>query len=100
MPGGDRTGPRGEGPKTGWGLGDCAGENQPGYSGSRPTSWMGRGFRSGGRGRGWRNRFYDFGTSGQLPSQDFQDLDALKTQNQELQTTLQKISERLDKLEK
>ncbi len=46
MPGGDRTGPQGFGPRTGRGLGDCA-----------PTvqSRLGLGFGGWfGRGRGWR----------------------------------------------
>jgi len=106
MPGGDRTGPRGEGSRTGWGLGDCEGNDQPDSTAFRPFSRMGRGFRSGGRGRGGRNRWYDTGgpqwvSGGSTPSptQQVQDLDALKTQNQELQGTLQKILERLDNLE-
>ena len=47
MPGGDRTGPRGKGPKTGRGLGFCTDNNSPGY-----TNPQGRPF--GGRGRGRR----------------------------------------------
>nr|URC17512.1 MAG: protein of unknown function DUF5320 [Lokiarchaeota virus Skoll Meg22_1214] len=31
MPRGDRTGPRGKGPKTGRGLGYCTGHETPGY---------------------------------------------------------------------
>ncbi len=47
MPGGDRTGPRGEGPMTGRGLGYCAeGSRAP----MRGAFGMGRGF---GRGRGF-----------------------------------------------
>jgi hypothetical protein len=49
MPGGDRTGPRGEGPLTGWGRGYCRGGG-PGWA--RGCGWGGGwGFR-GGRGRG------------------------------------------------
>jgi hypothetical protein len=40
MPGFDRTGPRGAGPRTGWGRGPCGGG-------------FGRGFGAGFRGRGW-----------------------------------------------
>ena len=65
MPGGDRKGPRGGGPKTGRGLGYCAESDQPGYAASRPFQRLGLGFRRGrcgrsggfGRGRGGRNRF-------------------------------------------
>lgn len=52
MPFGDGTGPLGQGPTTGRGLGYCSGYNQPGYSYSR-RGWFGRGF---GRGRGWFGR--------------------------------------------
>jgi hypothetical protein len=44
MPGGDRTGPRGEGLMTGWGRGVCCG-------GARWGGGCGRG----GRGSGWRH---------------------------------------------
>ncbi len=49
MPRGDRTGPAGQGPMTGRGMGYCAGFNAPGFMNPRP----GRGF---GRGFGWRAR--------------------------------------------
>ena len=48
MPGGDRTGPRGEGPRTGRNLGFCAGYSVPGHMNA-----PGRGC---GFGRGWRHR--------------------------------------------
>ena len=48
MPYGDHTGPLGEGPKTGRGLGYCSGNDRPGAEVD-----TGRGFRRGfGRGRG------------------------------------------------
>ncbi|MCF7876688.1 DUF5320 domain-containing protein [Candidatus Bipolaricaulota bacterium] len=47
MPRGDRTGPAGQGPKTGRGLGYCTGYSAPGYTKGRPRG--GGGF---GRGRG------------------------------------------------
>jgi hypothetical protein len=46
MPGGDRTGPSGEGQKTGRGLGICAGYDEPGYATPRGFG-RGRGFRFG-----------------------------------------------------
>lgn len=56
MPGGDRTGPMGQGPMTGRARGYCAGSNMPGYA----SPWFGRGFGRGfgggwgrGFGRGW-----------------------------------------------
>lgn len=55
MPRGDGTGPRGKGPRTGRGMGNCPPgetaypETQPG----NPALGFGRGFGRG-RGRGWR----------------------------------------------
>ncbi len=61
MPRGDRTGPYGDGPMTGRGVGYCAGSDAPGYA--APGPGMGRGaWRAwGGRGRGYRNWFYATG---------------------------------------
>jgi hypothetical protein len=110
MPGGDRTGPRGGGPKTGRGLGYCAGDDQPGYAASQPAQGLGLGFRWGGRGsgrgRGWWNRSNAGFWSGRgrggfvapAVSQD-QDIDSLKAQAQELQNALRGIQDRLNKLE-
>jgi len=59
MPRGDGTGPMGQGPMTGRGLGYCAGYPQPGFM--YPGPGFGRGFGKGwgrgfGRGRGFRWR--------------------------------------------
>jgi len=54
MPGGDRTGPRGKGPKTGRGLGFCAGNKEPGYNNPRGRPFDGRGR---GQGQGRRRRY-------------------------------------------
>jgi hypothetical protein len=51
MPGGDRTGPGGLGPRTGRGLGYCAGYDTPGYT-KGPGMGFGRGWGRG-RGRGY-----------------------------------------------
>lgn len=67
MPGGDRTGPTGMGPRTGRAMGYCAGFGQPGFlSGPAMAGWSGRGFfgRGRGGGRGWRNWFYATGLTG------------------------------------
>ena len=58
MPRGDRTGPEGGGPRTGRGLGYCAGYDTPGYTKGVPRGGggygRGRGFGRGfGRGRRW-----------------------------------------------
>jgi len=59
MPGGDRTGPGGEGPMTGRVAGYCAGYSVPGYA--NPIFRCGRGWGRGygrGRGRGFgRDRY-------------------------------------------
>ena len=55
MPRGDRTGPAGEGPKTGRGMGYCTGNEHPGYMNIHPNWYggYGRRFRGGfGFGRG------------------------------------------------
>ncbi len=63
MPGGDRTGPLGLGPRTGRGMGYCSGYNRPGFMnrwfGRFGFGRFGRGFSRGrgfgrGFGRGWR----------------------------------------------
>jgi hypothetical protein len=62
MPRGDRTGPLGEGPRTGRGLGLCSGYNTPGFYKS-PGGFLGSGnfgFGPGGRRRGGRCGFFGF----------------------------------------
>ncbi|MFX1409796.1 MAG: DUF5320 domain-containing protein [Promethearchaeota archaeon] len=59
MPFGDRTGPRGLGPRTGRVLGYCAGYDTPGYA-KGPSLGLGRGWGRGfgrGRGIGWGRGF-------------------------------------------
>ncbi len=53
MPFGDGTGPNGQGPMTGRGLGFCAGYNSPGYTKGIPGRGRGFGWRKG-AGFGWR----------------------------------------------
>jgi hypothetical protein len=60
MPGGDRTGPLGQGPMTGRRAGLCAGFDRPGYASPWPRGGFGRGFGRGwgrGPGRGWGRGF-------------------------------------------
>ena len=52
MPGGDRSGPAGEGPKTGRAAGYCSGYDAPGYMNPIPGQGFGRGVGGGGRFRG------------------------------------------------
>lgn len=59
MPRGDKTGPRGQGPKTGRGLGYCTGNKTAGSANpqDRPMDGRGRGVGFGqGRRRFFRNR--------------------------------------------
>jgi hypothetical protein len=101
MPGGDKTGPSGSGPKTGRGLGYCANNDQPGYSASQPAQGFGQGFGWRGRRRGQRNRFNaGFGSRrgrGSFAIEN-QEIDALKAETQELRGVLQQILDKLDKL--
>ncbi|MBU7016945.1 MAG: DUF5320 domain-containing protein [Theionarchaea archaeon] len=56
MPGGDRTGPRGLGPKAGRAAGYCGGYNVPGYMNPVPGRFAG----CGGRGRGFRRYWWSY----------------------------------------
>ena len=63
MPGGDRTGPMGMGPRTGRAAGYCSGAGVPGYANALAAGgfgmrlgWGGRGRRFCGGGRGFWNR--------------------------------------------
>ncbi len=70
MPRGDRTGPAGQGPRTGRGMGYCSGYATPGYMNIGPGLGMGLGMGRGmgggrgGGGRGWRNMYYATGLPG------------------------------------
>ena len=108
MPGGDRRGPSGGGPKTGRGLGYCADNDQPGYASDQSTQGLGRGFRRGGRGRGlgngrgWRNSpntGFGFRRGRGGLAADGQEIEALKAETQELRGALQQILDKLDKLD-
>jgi hypothetical protein len=62
MPGGDRTGPMGGGPMTGWGRGACGSAESWRFTGGG-VAGRGRAFRfgGGGSGRGWQHRFWSRG---------------------------------------
>jgi hypothetical protein len=113
MPGRDRTGPEGMGPMTGWGMGDCAGEDDPRFAGPMPgrgygRGWWGRAWRHGrswwrGRGRGWR--FYagrrGYGPPWGYPPQltPDQELEELKGEAEWLKQQLDAVNQRIDKIE-
>jgi Family of unknown function (DUF5320) len=94
MPGRDRTGPLGAGPRTGRGLGYCSGYNQPGFTNPIP------GFRSGFGvgGRGWRHRFYATGVAGWITPTPEQETADLKAQADWLKGQLDAIQQRIEEL--
>ena len=123
MPGGDRTGPWGAGPRTGRGAGYCRGFGMPGYANFYGGGFgRGRGFGYGfgrGGGRGWRNRFYATGVpggawnTGYLPgdygapyyapevsrSSTASEIDSLKEQAEYFKAALDDINHRLEQLQ-
>lgn len=113
MPFGDRTGPFGQGPRTGRGAGFCGGAGAPGN-----VNGPGRGFgrrNRGGGGRGARNCFYatglpgwqraEFGFHAGMPQasasavSEQQEVQELRMQAEVLQRTLLEIQQRLDAVE-
>ena len=118
MPGGDRTGPMGQGPMTGRGAGYCAGFGMPGYANPGLGRGYGRGYGMGfgrgygrGGGRGFRHWFWATGLPGwarsgwgvgayapPAPMTDQDELDMLKAQAAQLQQNLQQINQRIDEL--
>jgi hypothetical protein len=110
MPGGDRTGPRGQGPLTGRGRGWCRGAGE----GGSPGGYYGqpRAFGSG-RGRGWRHCYYAtglpgwaragrgrFGGVGYSPWAPQDELNYLKDYTQGLEEALNSTRMRMAELEK
>ncbi len=116
MPLGDKTGPLGQGPMTGRAAGFCAGYGQPGYAnpvGGRGFGMgRGRGFGRGmgfGFGRGFRNRFFAAGAPGCCATGDVAatesvpglgEKEVLSNQAESLQSQLDAIHKRLEKLAK
>lgn len=95
MPGGDRTGPMGQGPMTGRGMGYCTGNVQPGFG-------CGPGRR--GRGRGFRNMFYMTGQPGwhrcYMPAAAPDPKKALENQAKYLEEELKQIQDELAEYDK
>ena len=102
MPRGDSTGPMGAGPRTGRGMGYCAGYDMPGFA--TPGYGLGTAWRRGqGGGFGWRNRFFAGAPAGwyprwELPSQE-ETLQALKAEADWLKDRLDAIKKRVEELE-
>ena len=95
MPGGDRTGPLGAGPRTGRGMGYCDDYNQPGFASPAPGFRSGFGFG----GRGWRHRFYATGVPGWVTPTLEQETANLKAQADLLKGQLDAIQKRIEEIE-
>ena len=106
MPRGDKTGPDGQGPMTGRGLGYCAGYSTPGCMDNIPGRGMGRGhgfgrglglgFR-GGKGPGYYP--YSFRPSPYSVPTKEEELYILKAQAENLKKGLQEIQKYISDLE-
>ena len=116
MPGGDRTGPMGMGPRTGRAAGYCSGFGVPGYANPGPGRGFGRGWGMGwgrgfgrGFGRGWGRGFWGAGYGawgaaapqvpvvGPVSVKD--EMEVLKSQSEYLEKSLTSIRERIAELE-
>ena len=112
MPGGDRSGPIGQGPRTGRAMGFCAGYDRPGSMSPGPGLGLGRGmgrmynprggmFRGQG-GRGMR-RFapipYAWDPWGGVEISKDQELQMLKNQSEQLSNELSEMEKRIKELE-
>ena len=115
MPGGDHTGPAGQGPMTGRARGYCSGFDVPGsmnrFPGGR-VGGRGGGFGRGG-GRGWRHQYYATGLPGwarlgEGPQAGFgpyaadasgSEVKYLKAEARSLKVQLKQVEKRLAELE-
>lgn len=104
MPGGDRTGPFGEGPMTGRRLGFCTGSEFPGYHYLQPGRGLGRGMRRGpGYGRGWGfgpGRGGGFGYAHWDAATGVSEETVIENQIRVLKDQLSALEEQLSKLKK
>ena len=99
MPRGDRTGPAGQGPMTGRGLGYCAGYNSPGFTrGYGMGMGWGGGRRGYGFGRGYFGPNYAYPPPAQQQAEPEQEINTLKAQAGALQNQLKSILQRLESL--
>jgi len=99
MPGGDRTGPLGEGPMTGRQLGYGAGFNTPGYM-QRFGFGGGRGRGRGlgmGLGLGYRNRYYNRNVQFNASEPE---ISQIKEEVNFLKNTVDSLLERLNRVNK
>ncbi len=96
---GDRTGPLGQGPRTGRAAGYCTGRDMTGYMNPTPTACFGRGLVRG-FGRGRRGGFYTAPPSVESQQPDIaapgSTRTALKTRLGELEAQLAALREQID----
>jgi hypothetical protein len=103
MPQGDRTGPMGQGPRSGRALGFCSGNDSPGNQkgfggGMGRTSGKGKGM---GRGRGFgrgRNFVNDADTPQMKSVSKEDEIKLLKSQAESLEQSIKNIERRLNEL--
>lgn len=105
MPGFDGTGPSGRGPLTGWRRGFCSEPIGPG----RPRFEIYGGY-GGGRGRGWRNRYWsidmpDRGWWRRRPNFEpeltkQEEIKMLKEEAESLESELEFVNKEIEKLKK
>ncbi len=103
MPRGNRTGPWGMGPRTGRGLGYCAGYPSPGYT-KGPGMGLGRSY---GWGRGWRGvgwsqgrRFYSYPSDMIPPESIPSSFSAPEEESKYLENTLIALKKEVEFIEK
>ena len=102
MPGGDRTGPMGMGPRTGRGAGYCGEAGAPGFISRMCGVFLGQGRGRGGR--GWRNMFHATGlpgwmrsgTGGVAPAE----VPASEAERQSLQDQVETLQSQLDEVKR
>ena len=94
MPRGDRTGPFGEGPRTGRQMGYCVGNDHPGfmYQHSGGRGRLGRGFRGG---FGYRHGYGNYNYEANIP--DVTEKSLIENEIRILKDQLSSLEERLSK---
>ncbi len=101
MPFGDGTGPLGQGPMTGRGLGYCSGYRRPGYN--QPgwgRGWFGRGRGWFGQGRGLGRRWFGQPAVPYQPTSKKEELDILREEADALKEELKEIESAIQDLKK
>lgn len=109
MPGGDRTGPWGRGPRTGRALGYCSGNEVPGYAHPDGARWPMRTARGGrgpgfGRGMGFRRGlgrgYYAMDRAVEVPPPVEDEVGYLDDLRNSLEQELESVRQRLKALSK